>query len=216
MCFSKHINIVTLFFILLICSCSEFKLKEGDLLFQDLDSSPICDAIESVTSGYKNHNISHIGIIVKDRDSLFVLEAIPPKVQLSKLEKFLARSKDKNGNPKVMVGRLKQNFQHSIPTAIQFIKNQIDSEYDNEFIIKNNKYYCSELIYDAFKKDNIFQLSKMNFKTESGEVHNAWSTYFRKLNMSIPQDSLGINPANISKSNKINIVHFYGNITTKE
>jgi hypothetical protein len=43
-------------------------LKEGDLLFQDLDSSPLCDAIELVTPGYNDANFSHIGLIVyKDK-----------------------------------------------------------------------------------------------------------------------------------------------------
>ena len=31
-----------------------FHLKNGDLLFQDLDSSPLCDAIEQATTGFNN------------------------------------------------------------------------------------------------------------------------------------------------------------------
>ena len=60
------------FFILLLlafCSCkteeNKFLLKKGDILFQDLDSSPLCDAIELVTKGYDNRNFSHIGIVVE-------------------------------------------------------------------------------------------------------------------------------------------------------
>ncbi len=44
-------------------------MKEGDLLFQDLDSSPVCDAIELVTPGYKGANFSHIGIVVASGDA---------------------------------------------------------------------------------------------------------------------------------------------------
>ena len=42
-----------------------FQLQVGDFLFQDLDSSPLCDAIELVTPGYKNGNFSHVGIIIE-------------------------------------------------------------------------------------------------------------------------------------------------------
>ena len=34
--------------------------KEGDFIFQDLDSSPLCDAIEEVTPGIFNQNFSLI------------------------------------------------------------------------------------------------------------------------------------------------------------
>ena len=33
---------------------SSFNLKVGDILFQDLDSDPLCDAIEIVTHGYRD------------------------------------------------------------------------------------------------------------------------------------------------------------------
>jgi len=90
------------YFILLIVLCIScnnnyqkkdvFKLQLGDLLFQDLDSSPLCDAIELVTPGYKNANFSHIGIVTELGDPycisadynydhhIRVLEAIPDKV----------------------------------------------------------------------------------------------------------------------------------------
>ncbi|MHC4724324.1 MAG: hypothetical protein ACYS9V_08765 [Planctomycetota bacterium] len=40
-----------------------FEPKEGDLLFQDLDCGPLCDAIEKVTTGYQGSNFSHVGIL---------------------------------------------------------------------------------------------------------------------------------------------------------
>ena len=42
---------------------SEFQFQRGDLLFQDLDCGPPCDAIEAVTVGYQNANLSHCDII---------------------------------------------------------------------------------------------------------------------------------------------------------
>ena len=50
----------------------KFQLEVGDILFQDLDSSPLCDAIELVTPGFENGNFSHIGLVVEIGD-LFCL-----------------------------------------------------------------------------------------------------------------------------------------------
>ena len=55
----------------------------------------------------------------------------------------------------------------------------------------------------------------MNFKNLDGEQNEIWGKYFNELNMEIPQDMLGINPASMSKSKNINIIHFYGNLDKK-
>ena len=38
----------------------DFELTNGDLLFQDLDCGPFCDAIEKVTEGYRGAQLSHV------------------------------------------------------------------------------------------------------------------------------------------------------------
>ena len=119
----KHEKNLFLLLITLFSCNQQFHLKEGDLLFQDLDSSP--DAIEVVTPGYKGSNFSHLGIAVLDKDTLKVLEAIPPTVQLT-LKDFLNKSSDKDGNPKVIVGRLKDEYSHSIKGAISFLFSKIE------------------------------------------------------------------------------------------
>jgi len=193
-------------------ACSNnFQLEEGDLLFQDLDSSPLCDAIELVTQGYNGANLSHIGLIISDNGELKVLEAIPPKVTLSKIDDFLNKSKDINDNPKVIVGRLKDKYLHAIPEAIEFALKKINTDYDDEFLTKNNKYYCSELIYEAFAKDSIFKLYPMTFKhPENGQTLKIWEDYYFNLGIKTPENQLGVNPAVMSLSKKINIIHNYG------
>ena len=34
-----------------------YELKEGDIFFQDIDYSPLCDAIEKVTKGINNKDL---------------------------------------------------------------------------------------------------------------------------------------------------------------
>lgn len=202
------------FFILtiLLISCQKgFQLQEGDFLFQDLDSSPLCDAIELVTPGYNSANFSHIGLTVFDNDTMKVLEAISPKVTLTNLNVFLKRSSDKNGNPKVIVGRIKKEYSKNIDKAIQYCKKKIDEEYDNVFLINNNSYYCAELIYEAFLNDNIFKLEAMTFlHPETNDTLQIWKEYYKELGEEIPQNKLGVNPGLMSLSDKIEIIHLYG------
>ena len=202
---------IYLLFILHSSCASNFQLQEGDLLFQDLDSSALCDAIELVTPGYNDANFSHIGFIVSDDGKLKVLEAIPPKVILTELEDFISRSKDKDGNPKVIVGRLKKEYKNAIPKAVEFAHKKIGVDYDGIFLMNNNSYYCSELLYEAFSKDSIFQLQAMTFlHPESGDTLQTWKAYYAELGVKIPENELGINPGIMSLSKKIEIVHIYG------
>ena len=225
-----------LYFIFFICftSCNssdnnDFQLQIGDILFQDLDSSPLCDAIEIVTTGYNNNNFSHIGIIVElgdpncinsnyiYEDNIRVLEAIPNKVTTTRLDSFLNRSKDSNEKPKVIVGRLKKRYQYSILDAINFLKSKIGVEYDHYFIKDNNKYYCSELIYEAFEKDSVFKLYPMTFIDPiTNNTMNLWQEYYNELETKIPEGEPGINPGIMSISENIKIVHKYGEPSKKQ
>ena len=200
-----------LLFTILISCTKNFKLQEGDLLFQDLDSSPLCNAIELVTPGYNGANFSHIGLVVLDNDTLKVLEAIPPKVMITNLDDFINRSFDKNGNPKVIVGRLKKEFTNSISNAVSYSKSKLEIIYDEVFLINNETYYCSELIYEAFLNDSIFELKPMTFlHPKTKDTLKVWKEYYSDLNTNIPEGNPGINPGIMSLSNKIEMVHFYG------
>ena len=206
----------------------KFQLEVGDILFQDLDSSPLCDAIELVTTGFENGNFSHIGLVVEIGDlfclnpeynqitdgaksNIRILESLPGGVITTRIDSFLMRSSDNNNNPKVIVGRLKDEYRNTIPKAIEFANKQIGVDYDEIFLLDNGQYYCSELIYEAFAKDSIFQLKPMTFlHPKSGDTLQTWVEYYLELEEEIPQNKLGINPGGMTLSDKIEIVHKYG------
>ena len=63
-----------------------------------------------------------------------------------------------------------------------FSKKQIGKEYDNVFLIDNNSYYCSELIYEAFLKDSIFKIQPMTFlHPNNNDTLKIWKDYYTKL-----------------------------------
>ena len=132
-----------IFYIFLTSCSSDFDLQNGDILFQDLDSSELCTAIESVTNGYKQSDLSHMGLVIKKNEEIFVIEAIPPKVILTPIDTFLSRSRDYSGKPKVLVGRLKAKYKHLIDKSINYCLSKVGCDYDKEFIFENSSFYCA-------------------------------------------------------------------------
>lgn len=195
---------------------NQFDLKIGDLLFQDLDCGPFCDAIEKVTYGVNGASFSHNGLISKiDNGRIYVLEAVSKGVIETPLDSFLIRSLDINGNPKVLVGRLRDTFAMLGPQAVIRARTRLGAAYDDHFDIMNDRYYCSELIYYAFKEANegkaVFQLRPMTFNDpDTKEPFPQWVTYYNDLNSLIPEGQPGLNPGSMSRSFYINIVHAYG------
>lgn len=184
----------------------------GDFLFQDLDHSELSDAIENATADSNgNLKISHMGIVVIENGETLIIEAFD-SVQKTPLATFLNRSKFANGTPKVIVGRLNKEFQKNIDSALVRASNLLGKPYDKEFRLNNDKYYCSELVYDAFLTDSntpIFSVKPMSFTNKNtGEIDQTWIDYFKTQNSIVPQGELGNNPADYAKSNAIEILDF--------
>jgi hypothetical protein len=192
--------------------CISFGLRAqnyqtGDLLFQDLDCGEICDAIEAVTQGINDQKFSHIGLVYTRNDSVYIIEAIGNDVHLTPIVDFLERS----NNP-VVQARVKAPYAKLVPNVIQFALQQQGKPYDEPFLYDNGKYYCSELIYDAFAFANngkpFFRLEPMTFKKPDSDTYfPVWVTYYEKLGMEIPEGKPGINPGGISRSDKIEILN---------
>jgi hypothetical protein len=196
----------------------DFSLEDGDLLFQDLACRFLCEAIESVTPGYRNADITHMGIYNNIGGQDFVIEAVPPEVTVTPLEEFLSRSKDDFERPSVFVGRLRNEYRHLIPAAIENALERKGLPYDRFFLSGENAYYCSELVVDAFRYANedvaFFPEQPMSFiDRNTGEVHENWTKYYQRLGMELPVGEHGSSPGEISLSPKIEVLHRYGFLT---
>ena len=183
---------------------NDFKLLPGDLLFQDSGSDRLGEAIKNVTKGFCGAKFDHIGIIIEFCNSdYYIVEALPDGVVKNNLNSFLLRNCDREDKPKVFVGRLKKEYQKIIPSALKYIKNAIGKPYNETFNLESDGYYCSELIYKAFKKANneipVFDLKPMTYiDSLTGKIHSYWFEYFKKLHTDVPEGKPGINPGLIS------------------
>ena len=206
--------------VFLIYICCVFKLqaqqfKAGDIVFQDLHCGPLCDAINAVTKGYHGKDFSHVVIVVNFENQLGVIEAIGSKVQFTSIDAFLNRSVDAQHRPRVIAGRLRNKYQHSIENACSLAIASLGIPYDDRFLPNNDSLYCSELIYLVFLHSPngkpLFKCQPMTYKQPgSNSYFPAWVNYYAQLKTAIPEGKMGLNPGLISRSRKIKIIYQYG------
>jgi len=192
----------------------EYDPKEGDIIFQDLDSSPLCGAIEEVTPGIFNQNFSHVGLIISIENKFKIIESFSNGVKIIDFQDFLIRSLTDSGVPKITIARIHEEIQKKHPNlitnAIKKSKDFLGSPYDEEFLLNNNSFYCSEFIYEIFSQDfDFFNLNNMTFKNKDGIYLKIWVDYFKQLKMEIPEQKKGINPGIMTLNKNLKFIYNY-------
>lgn len=141
----KRIIVFTSLLLLVLVGVQSFKhqpapvasaLKEGDIVFQTSKSPQSKYIILATKSQW-----SHCGIIIEKPDGLFVLEAIST-VSLTPYQQWVERGRGK----RVSVKRYTEE-----PIKIKYSK-YLGKQYDKAFKFGNNQWYCSELVYDIYKR----------------------------------------------------------------
>ncbi len=211
----------------------EYVPVNGDLIFQQAADSEVEKSIQGVTNSIGDYDFTHVGIVYIDpMGEAFVLEATPPEVVLTPLDAYLyphgkqgehGKAEYENGekperragsniaNPISVAARLKPEFRHLIPGALAEGMLLIGKKYDYAYGLGNDAYYCSELIYEIFRRagngQEVFCLNAMTFKSpETDAITDGWIKYFERLGVPVPEGEPGTNPGAMSLSEAIDII----------
>ncbi|MGK6344333.1 YiiX/YebB-like N1pC/P60 family cysteine hydrolase [Chryseobacterium sp. DT-3] len=179
------------------------KLKNGDLLFVTAKETGLSGAINNVTQKQKEISFDHIGIVEKEKNHWYVLHAAPKGgSQKQDLESFLTDQAD--DGQKVIIYRLKPEYQSFIPAALKKAESLIGKPYNFNYILDENSYYCSDYIERAFRDDHIFKLEPMTFiDPKTGKTNDFWAEFYKKKNLKVPEGELGCNPNGLAASDKL-------------
>lgn len=194
------------FLFILITACKNPQvsgLKNGDLLFVTAKETGLSGAINNVTQKQKNASFDHIGIVEKSKDGIFVLHAAPKGgSQRQEIKDFL-KDQSEEGQ-RIIVYRLKSEYQKSIPSALEKAESMVGKPYNFNYILDENSYYCSDFIERAFRQDHIFKLEPMTFiDPKTGKTNVFWEEFYQKKNLKVPEGELGCNPNGLAASEKL-------------
>ena len=214
---------ILLIFSIVLLSCNDkqknsFKIKQGDLLFQNTGTGKIGTAIKDVTATSFSKNYSHVGMATKKDEKWFVIEAIPKEgICQTPLIKFLNRSKNEFNKPQTTVARLDRYYKPYISNAITYGIEKLNTPYDEIFLWDDESYYCSELVYKMFSSQDLaadsipFATHPMTFNDSTGNPMPSWVTYYETRNQPIPEGIEGTNPNLMASSPHIKFIHDYEN-----
>ena len=122
-----------------------YQPEEGDLIFQAL---PLDDDLIEAIEGVTESNYSHVGVLL-NRDGIWtVIEASRPGVIYTPFEEW----KIKGRNERWAAYRLKAAYREHIPQFRTELEAHIGKPYDFKYEFTDEKLYCSELVFHAWKK----------------------------------------------------------------
>ena len=207
--------IFLLLFSLIMNSCTQTKtlsekeiislknIKNGDLIFVGAQTEELSGAISRVTKISEKTNFDHVGLIEKTSDSIFVLHAAPMGgSQREEIHHFYTSQTEKKN--KIVIYRLRKEYQATIPNAITKAKTMLGKPYNWLYILNDDELYCSDFVERAFRNDEVFELIPMNFKNkETGIIDDFWIDFYKKKGKEVPQDEPGTNPNQLASSEKL-------------
>lgn len=187
--------------------------RAGDLLFlvapdtagpTEPADAAFSNAITAATAQGATLKFSHVAIVaLKDDGTPYVVEASSRcGVARTAWDDFLAAAEPINGQPGVVVMRVTDPH-FPLNEAVVRAESHIGQAYDWSFLPDNGQFYCSELVYESFRKTDgtpLFTARPMNFRDADGRMPAFWTELFERLGEPIPEGVPGTNPHDLAQA----------------
>ena len=154
-------------------------LENGDLIFVK-DLADMGQAIQASTGNY-----SHVAIFLDDSIYHATVEG---GVLAQSPEDFFEVEKvyDLYHYPKIDHKEVKKQAE-----------SLLGSPYNSSFYPDGDGYYCSQFIAELLP---IFETIPMKFGSDTQEISDFWSEYYRELGLAVPLNQPGTNPSQLAAS----------------
>jgi len=184
----------------------KYEPQEGDVVFQSLPHGPVVWAIEGVTrSPY-----SHCGI-VGSRDGQWIVYEAYRGVSATPLKTFLLRGRGGG----FAVYRLREECRAHIPETLRCCEKYLGRPYDIRYRMDDEKIYCSELVFKAFRDATDGQ--QLGDLVKFGDMN--WGPYETLIKQieggPVPVDREMITPRDLAKARQLEPV-FAHNIVIEQ
>lgn len=180
-------------------------LLTGDLIFVAEESGPsdpdsMGGAIAAATSSYAAGSLERVHVAIAEvcGNGVWVIDAtVRHGVDRHPIDTLYEDFRRKDGSLPVFEVRRLRDRSH-VDGYIRNAKEKLGLPYDLLFLPDNGAYYCSELVYDAYK--SVFEAVPMNFLAPDGSMPAYWTELFGRLGTEVPQGVTGTNPQQLSAS----------------
>lgn len=161
--------------------------QAGDVIFQSLPESRLVNAIEGVTQS----PYSHCGMVLERNGQWVVIEAYKG-VEITPLAEFIARGRAGG----FAVYRPAEEYQQVMPEVVLCAEQYLGRPYDIRYDLDDEKIYCSELVYKAFRDATGDEFGEL---TRFGDMN--WQPYratIEYINGHVPVDRMMITPKDLA------------------
>lgn len=179
---------------------TNYEPQEGDVIFQSLPHGPVVMAIEGVTKS----PYSHCGIVAKTasddgRDGQWVVYEAIGDVHVTPLQDFLLRGRDGG----FVAYRLRASDREHIPAVLKCCKAYFGRPYDFHYKFDDDRIYCSELIYKAFRDATHGQ--PLGRRVRFGDLNwQPFETLIRQIEGGeVPVDREMITPVDLARARQL-------------
>jgi hypothetical protein len=180
-------------------AAAQYEPQAGDVVFQSMPHTPLIEAIE----GASESSLSHCGIVGQHHGQWVVYEALRG-VEITPLKLFLLRGRQQG----FAVYRLRESYRPQIPAILAATQQYLGRPYDIRYELDDEKIYCSELIYKAFRDVTGEELGKL---VRLGDLK--WQPYeetIRQLeNGEPPLDRRMITPKDLALAPQLVLIQKY-------
>jgi hypothetical protein len=184
----------------------KYEPKEGDVIFQSLPHGSVVWAIEGVTGS----PYSHCGIVCSRNGQWIVYEAYRG-VSATPLRTFLLRGRGGG----FAVYRLREQYRGHIPETLRCCEKYLGRPYDIRYRMDDEKIYCSELVFKAFRDATDGQ--QLGTLVKFGDMNwGPYETLIRQIEDGpVPIDREMITPRDLARARQLSPV-FIHNISTEQ
>lgn len=177
------------------------KVNEGDIIFQTSKSQQ-SKAIQLATGS----KYSHMGMVYKEGDKLFVFEAVQP-VKLTPLNEWIKRGEKSH----FVVKRLRNSrtiLTASVLTKMKGVgKRFVGKNYDLYFEWSDTRIYCSELVWKIYKEAVGVEIGTLQHLSDFDLSNKSVKKIMReRYGDTIPLNEIVISPASMFESDKLEMI----------
>lgn len=173
---------------------AQYEPHEGDVVFQSLPDGPVVWAIEGVTKS----PYSHCGIVGR-RDGQWIVFEAYRSVSATPLWTFVSRGRGGG----FAVYRLREECRSHIPATLRCCETYLGRPYDIRYRMDDEKIYCSELVYKAFRDATAGQ--QLGDLVRFGDMD--WGPYERLIRQieggPVPVDREMITPRDLARARQL-------------